>query len=266
MMQVFNAKERDRGEWSELAERAGLRIVQITSPAGSAMSLIELALVDDHLPHYSLARFPSTAQRNRSEIPLTDDENLQVGDAIHVMSPCGGVGANTALVDAAELAEVLVRTHGSPEVANVANFEERMRARAFKSIMRSYAGSKKMFDAQPFEDCPSATLQTIGKGSLTGVGLARLDYKVQHMHSRSQCWLSSLATKLYPRDKVHWANYSSPPARLSVQSTTPETRAGHLLSRLLGTDSREIGLLQLGNECQVTFGYFKSNMQFYSKL
>ena len=74
------------------------------------------------------------------------------------MSPCGGVGANTALVDAAELAEVLVTTHGTPEVADVAKFEERMRARAYKSIMRSYAGSKKMFDAQPFENCPPATL------------------------------------------------------------------------------------------------------------
>jgi hypothetical protein len=30
-----------------------------------------------------------------------------------------------------------------------------MRARAFKSVMRSYAGSRKMFDQRPFEECPA---------------------------------------------------------------------------------------------------------------
>jgi len=75
------------------------------------------------------------------------------------MSPCGGVGANTALTDAAELARVLaalVDTH--VQVADIASYESATRARAFKNVMRSYAGSRKMFDQRPFEECREATL------------------------------------------------------------------------------------------------------------
>ena len=75
------------------------------------------------------------------------------------MSPCGGVGANTALTDAAELAKVLAASADTHvQVADMASFESAMRARAFKSVMRSYAGSKKMFDQRPFEECQEARL------------------------------------------------------------------------------------------------------------
>ena len=75
------------------------------------------------------------------------------------MSPCGGVGANTALTDAAELARVLAASaHTHVRVADVAVYESAMRARAFKSVMRSYAGSKKMFDQRPFEECQEVRL------------------------------------------------------------------------------------------------------------
>lgn len=75
------------------------------------------------------------------------------------MSPCGGVGASTALTDAAELARLLAASRGSPiQATEIASYESAMRARAFKSVMRSYAGSRKMFDQWPFEECQEAKL------------------------------------------------------------------------------------------------------------
>ncbi|KAH8730334.1 hypothetical protein GQ44DRAFT_674326 [Phaeosphaeriaceae sp. PMI808] len=94
-----------------------------------------------------------------------------LGDAVHAMSPCGGVGANVALRDAAELGKLLVGMNLSPEsgteahdsneseatgqhstVKKVADFEEGVRQRALAGIMRSYTGSRAMFDQKPFED------------------------------------------------------------------------------------------------------------------
>jgi len=75
------------------------------------------------------------------------------------MSPCGGVGANTALTDAAELAKLLAASGDTHvQAAEIATYESTMRARAFKTVMRSYAGSKKMFDQRPFEECQEARL------------------------------------------------------------------------------------------------------------
>jgi 2-polyprenyl-6-methoxyphenol hydroxylase-like FAD-dependent oxidoreductase len=96
----------------------------------------------------------SSTAKNSSEVSILTQS--QLGDSIHVMSPCGGVGANTALADAAELAEVLTGGANSTISAEgVGSYEESMRARAFKSVMRSYAGSRKMFDQRPFEECPA---------------------------------------------------------------------------------------------------------------
>lgn len=76
-----------------------------------------------------------------------------LGDAIHPMSPCGGVGANTAICDAASLAKVLVASNGSPVADSVGIFESDMRKRAHISIVRSEIGSKKMFGLSSLVEC-----------------------------------------------------------------------------------------------------------------
>ncbi|KAF2230549.1 hypothetical protein EV356DRAFT_536266 [Viridothelium virens] len=89
------------------------------------------------------------------EIPCWDPSSTVtlIGDSIHAMSPCGGVGANTALRDAAELARLIADGGvGALTAERVGMFEKDLRKRAFGSLMRSFAGSKKMFDQRPFDD------------------------------------------------------------------------------------------------------------------
>lgn len=79
-----------------------------------------------------------------------------VGDAIHVMSPSGGVGAVTAIRDAALLARTLTEQGISAEA--IGKYEAEMRGYAKKSIERSYFGGKKLFAQPPFEQCPTLDL------------------------------------------------------------------------------------------------------------
>ena len=74
-----------------------------------------------------------------------------IGDAMHVMSPTGGVGAATALKDASNLCQALVE--GGISAENVGKYEEEMRKYAKEAIEVSYTGGKKMFDQPPFEEC-----------------------------------------------------------------------------------------------------------------
>jgi len=69
-----------------------------------------------------------------------------LGDAVHVMSPAGGVGANTALQDAADLAECLARVadgRAAPMDA-LTSYESQMRARAAQAIRASEEGALRL--------------------------------------------------------------------------------------------------------------------------
>lgn len=72
-----------------------------------------------------------------------------LGDAIHVMSPAGGLGANTALHDAATLAQKLgeASVHRTPVLAAVAEYEAAMREYAREAIQQSNDGAKLLFGA-----------------------------------------------------------------------------------------------------------------------
>lgn len=58
-----------------------------------------------------------------------------LGDAIHAMSPARGSGANTALLDAANLCQAL--RAGGDVIAAIGAYEERMRAYGFAAVEAS---------------------------------------------------------------------------------------------------------------------------------
>lgn len=72
-----------------------------------------------------------------------------LGDAIHAMSPAGGVGANTALDDAARLARHLARAARDGDLpAALAAYETDMRARANAAVAASSQGARKLAGVQ----------------------------------------------------------------------------------------------------------------------
>ena len=79
------------------------------------------------------------------------DKITVIGDAIHMMSPCGGVGAVTALVDGANLAKTITTKGISTD--GIGEFEKAMREFAGTNIRRSYIGGRKLFGQRPFEEC-----------------------------------------------------------------------------------------------------------------
>jgi 2-polyprenyl-6-methoxyphenol hydroxylase-like FAD-dependent oxidoreductase len=71
--------------------------------------------------------------RSSQRIPAWNPSRVTVlGDAIHAMSPARGSGANTALMDAANLCSAL--TGGSDLVAAIGGYEERMRDYGFAAV------------------------------------------------------------------------------------------------------------------------------------
>lgn len=89
----------------------------------------------------------------KPEIPVWEpsDRVTLIGDAVHAMSPCGGVGAITALHDAAVLSSRMGDTGVNSK--SVGAYEAEMRGYAKLSIQRSYFGGKKMFGQRAFGEC-----------------------------------------------------------------------------------------------------------------
>ena len=86
----------------------------------------------------------------RTAAPLTPWSPSRVtllGDAVHVMSPAGGLGANTALADAAMLADALgaVARRQTPLAEAIAAYEDDMRRRATAAVQASLAGAGRLF-------------------------------------------------------------------------------------------------------------------------
>jgi 2-polyprenyl-6-methoxyphenol hydroxylase-like FAD-dependent oxidoreductase len=78
-----------------------------------------------------------------------------LGDAVHAMSPTGGVGANEALQDSADLLKVL---KGDISAETVGAYEAVMREHAGKAILGSGMGGKKFFNMRPFSELPELEL------------------------------------------------------------------------------------------------------------
>ncbi|SPQ23147.1 a32becc4-15eb-4720-9d33-cf3749a3ee8c [Thermothielavioides terrestris] len=75
-----------------------------------------------------------------------------VGDAIHVMSPAGGVGAPTAIKDAVALVQALAGPDGG-SLASIKAYEVAMRESARRSIERSFRGGKVLYGQPSLEQC-----------------------------------------------------------------------------------------------------------------
>ncbi|PSN62389.1 hypothetical protein BS50DRAFT_638035 [Corynespora cassiicola Philippines] len=135
----------------EAAKLSASTSLLMTSEWGPAIrSLLELQDVSQASTMRVLSAPPNIAEWQ------TSPHVTLVGDSIHAMSPCGGVGANIALRDAAQLGKVITGTgKGQDFVDGLSRFEADMRKRALAGIMRSFAGSKKMFDQLPFEKLSS---------------------------------------------------------------------------------------------------------------
>lgn len=141
---VFDAHTKDLSRLSSHESAAlSLRLTEEWDP--STRALLEL----QDVAQSSTLRVCSAVPDLR---PWDASERVTVlGDAIHAMSPCGGVGAVTALRDAALLTERIVE--GGVSVDSVAQYEEEMRGYAKIAVERSFFGGKKMFGQRPFEQC-----------------------------------------------------------------------------------------------------------------
>ncbi|MGO4711275.1 FAD-dependent oxidoreductase [Bradyrhizobium sp. 2TAF24] len=81
--------------------------------------------------------------------PWTPAPVTFLGDAVHVMSPAGGFGANTALTDAASLAAWLAEaaTGQLSPLAAVAAYEQDMLRRAATALEFSRQGAQRLFSS-----------------------------------------------------------------------------------------------------------------------
>lgn len=79
-------------------------------------------------------------------VPEWDNEPrvTLIGDAVHTMTPAGGVGANTALKDAALLGRLLADAGGSRE-GLTAQYEREMRPYASANVKTSFEMASRLF-------------------------------------------------------------------------------------------------------------------------
>jgi 2-polyprenyl-6-methoxyphenol hydroxylase-like FAD-dependent oxidoreductase len=82
--------------------------------------------------------------------PWTSTTVTVLGDAVHNMPPVGGLGANSALRDAAALAEALLAARdGAPLVPAIATYEAQMRDWGYGAVRSSLANARRATSSSP---------------------------------------------------------------------------------------------------------------------
>lgn len=88
-----------------------------------------------------------------SRLPLeswsVDGKITLLGDSFHPMPPVGGVGANLAFQDAADLSNVLIDRHGS---RNLADYEATARSRGEQALQKAAGGAANFFGMKPIQE------------------------------------------------------------------------------------------------------------------
>lgn len=141
--------------WSVIADRRVLPDDEADGPALQARALEMIRGWDPTLRRIVAASDPDSlgVMRFRHSTlvePWTSTNVTVLGDAIHNMPPVGGLGANSALRDAAELADRLVAVRdGAPLVPAIAAYEERMRAWGYGALRESTANARRATTANP---------------------------------------------------------------------------------------------------------------------
>lgn len=151
--------------WAIIGPRERLGPALPDGPAtGSALGGILSSLTCDWHPalQHIIARTDLSAvamlpvRSGRPDVQWRSGPVTLLGDAIHAMSPAGGVGANTALKDALALADALRSAATSQDalVQIIAGYERIMRDWASKAVAASNRGAAKLFERS------TATLET----------------------------------------------------------------------------------------------------------
>ncbi|GAD98674.1 hypothetical protein SS1G_05679 [Paecilomyces variotii No. 5] len=135
---------------AELNEALGSLSAELAMEMTSEWHVSVRALVELQDPALTVGMRIYSANPNLEE--WTPSSRVTVmGDAIHIMSPCGGVGAVAALNDAHALMKT-ISEEGISE-ASIGKYEEKMREFAKFCIRRSYEVGGKMVAVPDFEKC-----------------------------------------------------------------------------------------------------------------
>jgi 2-polyprenyl-6-methoxyphenol hydroxylase-like FAD-dependent oxidoreductase len=92
------------------------------------------------------AFFPITIRAGQRIEPWESGNVTLLGDAVHAMPPAGGVGANTALWDAALLTREITR--GASLLGAVSRYEKEMIPHGFDTVESSVRQAGQMFGAR----------------------------------------------------------------------------------------------------------------------
>jgi salicylate hydroxylase len=97
------------------------------------------------------ATFPIPICSSRRIAPWLSSRVTFLGDAIHAMTPAGGIGANTALRDAALLSYLLthVESQSIALAQAIETYEAEMREYAFAAVERSLASANYLYQLAP---------------------------------------------------------------------------------------------------------------------